>query len=491
MRITKILDREAKGRRDHDALAFDDFVLDLDRQMLFRRGVEVHLRPKAFELLVYLAHRPGVLNTPDEILDAVWGDVVTGKNSVSQCLIEIRRALGDETHTKIRTIPRKGIIFDMDVRTIAVGRNETEASHSGSHSFRRPSWAVIAAASGIVATLLLFLLTPDGVDSPPIPTKAEQYIRIAEQLTHRRGSGNLERAAELFRKALALDPDSEDALVGLASALVLSESVHKSIPKPEGDEIERTLDRALALNPRNPVAHLRLAQYLYLTGNSETADEHMALAARYGPDEPLVLTSTAARRMREGDVHDALELQERAIALVPDRASYQINYASMLFNAGQMERAREAYRNASILSPEIAEELRYPLARIAIALGEREQAESLGSRLADSVERDIVTALLSAPTDGPEGRKAVERLRHDGSAAAALGLAEWSAMRGQSDEAYSWLDTGIERLFEEHRWRGAAHRALLLRYSPFLRSLKGDEPWREWIDAVADRASRP
>ncbi len=51
---------------------FDDFVLDCDTRQLLRAGAEVHLSPKAFELLrVLLANRPRAVSKA-ELLECLW-----------------------------------------------------------------------------------------------------------------------------------------------------------------------------------------------------------------------------------------------------------------------------------------------------------------------------------------------------------------------------------------------------------------------------------
>jgi DNA-binding SARP family transcriptional activator len=97
------------------ALWFDGFVIDLARGCLRRHGVDVQLRPKSFGVLRFLAENHGRLLGKEEIISAVWKDAFVTDNSLVQCLIEIRRALGGDSQTIIRTVPRRGYIFDVVV----------------------------------------------------------------------------------------------------------------------------------------------------------------------------------------------------------------------------------------------------------------------------------------------------------------------------------------------------------------------------------------
>jgi TolB-like protein/DNA-binding winged helix-turn-helix (wHTH) protein/Tfp pilus assembly protein PilF len=92
--------------------SFGEFTLDLERGALLRGGAHVDLRPKAFEVLRLLVERHGRLVTKQELLDAVWGRVVVTEGSVAKCMIEIRRAIDDRSQTLIRTVPRRGYVFD-------------------------------------------------------------------------------------------------------------------------------------------------------------------------------------------------------------------------------------------------------------------------------------------------------------------------------------------------------------------------------------------
>ena len=103
-----------RGRRQY---SFGEFTLDLDGGFLRRGDEEVVLRPKPFEVLVYLVERHGRLVKKAELIEAVWPDTAVMDNSLAQCLVEIRRALGDDSQQVIRTVARRGYIFTAPVTT--------------------------------------------------------------------------------------------------------------------------------------------------------------------------------------------------------------------------------------------------------------------------------------------------------------------------------------------------------------------------------------
>lgn len=100
--------------------AFHDFVLDVESGFLTRAGEEVPLQPKAFEVLRYLVERHGRLVTKDELIEAAWPQTATTDNSLAQCLVQIRRALADESQSIVRTVARRGYMFAAPVRSPAL-----------------------------------------------------------------------------------------------------------------------------------------------------------------------------------------------------------------------------------------------------------------------------------------------------------------------------------------------------------------------------------
>lgn len=92
---------------------FGPFDLDLDTRQLIRDGVERHLSPKAFELLVMLvAHRPKVLSKA-VLQSHLWPETFVVEANLSNLVGEIREALGDRPRASrfIRTAHGVGYAF--------------------------------------------------------------------------------------------------------------------------------------------------------------------------------------------------------------------------------------------------------------------------------------------------------------------------------------------------------------------------------------------
>lgn len=94
---------------------FGAFTLDVGRGCLLRRAQEVKLRPKVYEALKYLVLNPGRLIGKQEFMQAIWPDSFVTDDSLVQCTIELRRALGDHDQQILKTVPRRGYIFTAQV----------------------------------------------------------------------------------------------------------------------------------------------------------------------------------------------------------------------------------------------------------------------------------------------------------------------------------------------------------------------------------------
>lgn len=95
---------------------FGDFKLLPAERLLFRRGSEVALTARAFELLVAFVERAGQLLGKDELLRRVWAGVVVEENNLAVQVGALRKLLGAEA---ITTIPGFGYRFALPVLDVA------------------------------------------------------------------------------------------------------------------------------------------------------------------------------------------------------------------------------------------------------------------------------------------------------------------------------------------------------------------------------------
>jgi DNA-binding winged helix-turn-helix (wHTH) protein/Tfp pilus assembly protein PilF len=89
-----------------------NFAIDLEAGVLRRCGRRIDLRPKAWALLEFLARHPGRLCSRGELKEQLWPGLVVVDDSLTQCVVELRRALGDQEHSIVRTVARRGYRFD-------------------------------------------------------------------------------------------------------------------------------------------------------------------------------------------------------------------------------------------------------------------------------------------------------------------------------------------------------------------------------------------
>jgi len=94
---------------------FAGFTLDLRRSSLRSGNAEIELRPKSFLLLRYLVENSGRLVSRDELMKALWPDVIVTDESVTRCVSDVRRALGDSAQRIIKTLSKRGYVLTASV----------------------------------------------------------------------------------------------------------------------------------------------------------------------------------------------------------------------------------------------------------------------------------------------------------------------------------------------------------------------------------------
>ena len=90
---------------------FGDFRLDTDARQIVRGNRELHLSPKAFDLLSLLVAERHRAVPRQEIYDHLWPSTYVVEGNLPVLIGEVRRALDDNDHQIIRTVHGTGYSF--------------------------------------------------------------------------------------------------------------------------------------------------------------------------------------------------------------------------------------------------------------------------------------------------------------------------------------------------------------------------------------------
>jgi DNA-binding winged helix-turn-helix (wHTH) protein/TolB-like protein/Flp pilus assembly protein TadD len=121
-------------------------VIPADNE-LCRDGKRVPLEPKAMGLLLYLAEHAGSTVSRGQLFEALWPGVVVSDDTLTQAVIKLRKALGDNAKTPryIQTVAKRGY------RLCVVVDRSPPAALAGPLKTQRSGWALL------VVTLVILI----------------------------------------------------------------------------------------------------------------------------------------------------------------------------------------------------------------------------------------------------------------------------------------------------------------------------------------------
>ena len=99
-------DGAVSGKR----LTFGDLIIDLARREVLLRGEPLHLKPKEYELLVFLARNKAMVLSRDLILERVWGwDYDGGTRTVDVHVRWLREKIEPDPARPTRIVTVRGV----------------------------------------------------------------------------------------------------------------------------------------------------------------------------------------------------------------------------------------------------------------------------------------------------------------------------------------------------------------------------------------------
>jgi len=290
-----------------------------------------------------LWERRGVLVSKDDLIAAVWTDVAVTDESLSQCISDIRRALGTEAAHLLRTVPRRGYVLDTEPPRQQTATRRKPARRAG---------AVLAAAGLVVIGVAARNNGPAGSDEAVrLPVLPDAHA-VAATAAHapdwrdRKANDDLRRRLEAD---VAHDPENAAAWAKLGQTWWLE--VKYSAWGGGRRELDKALDaleRALALDGGAEAYRILLDIRLgapYRDARSRvdalaTAQAAVTLAS----NDPDALIALAAALTANDRAEDAVPVLARAVAEMTTPSDRYREVAGMTYLlAGAPSRAVEEF----------------------------------------------------------------------------------------------------------------------------------------------------
>lgn len=124
---------------------FADYEFDELARELRVRGQAVDLEAKPLDILLQLLLHAGEVVTKEELLESVWPDVMVVDGSLATAVSKLRKAMGDEAHPAIVTVPRVGYRLAVPVycKTVAAAAGPELGFKAGDFVPGRDQWRLM------------------------------------------------------------------------------------------------------------------------------------------------------------------------------------------------------------------------------------------------------------------------------------------------------------------------------------------------------------
>ena len=332
------------------------------------------------------------------------------------------------------------------VRITAQLINTRTGTHEWSETYDRHIGDVLklqdAIAAGVVRELQLTVASGD-LSSRSTLNNSDAYDLIlrGRYAFDRFDEEGVDEAATLFQQALERDPTSAEAAAELAKAYVMEALVGPLLPPDGFEKARRAATNALALDPRNALAHVAMNWiHVYYDWDWAGAERELQQAATLAPGNAEVLKGEAELSATLGRWDDALRQIKSAIAQDPlETANNQVLMLIQLYR-GHLPEAEAAARRVLDVRPNSTA----GHSLLGYVLLERNDRDAALAEMQQETTDDwklwglsLVYHALGRKT---ESDAALALLIKEYAANDAGNIAEVYAFRGQSDEAMHWLE---------------------------------------------------
>jgi DNA-binding winged helix-turn-helix (wHTH) protein len=163
---------------EHIVYIFEGFRLDAGRHQLSSSGgVVVPLNSRAMEALLILVSGAGELVTKKQLLAGVWPSAVVEENNINQCILAIRKALGESAGSNrfIMTVTGRGYRFVAPV--VAQTRESADLPAAGiAIDSRARGWKIATACALATGIMLAIIAVRPRTVAPAPDAEADELV---------------------------------------------------------------------------------------------------------------------------------------------------------------------------------------------------------------------------------------------------------------------------------------------------------------------------
>ena len=168
---------------------------------------------------------------------------------------------------------------------------------------------------------------------------AEKLIAEGDRLE---ASGDLARAGELYREAVAAAPGYARTHLNLGVLLAAQGDSEGAVASYEA---------VLAIDPHHPFGNYNYGRLLYLRGDLTRALTLLREALEARPEFPQALVLLASVLDDLGETEEAVDVSLSALGLQPDNPGIWLNHGIMQRKLGRLDDAEEAVRRVLDIDP--------------------------------------------------------------------------------------------------------------------------------------------
>ena len=144
-----------------DDFKIGEWLIQTRLNVIKGRKESTRVKPRSMAVLVCLAQADGEVVGKNELMDAVWGKSVVTEDVLTQSIVELRKAFGDDPKNPrlIETIPKVGYRLIADVSHASLKSEEINVAERSAEGIeqtmlRTPEWRFYIV--GVTALFITF-----------------------------------------------------------------------------------------------------------------------------------------------------------------------------------------------------------------------------------------------------------------------------------------------------------------------------------------------